>query len=225
MKKAAISLGVILLLHQNSKACAWEDPDGDYFNLFTQTIIKDKSYTPFLLSYSSPFYEADNIAINDDNLQLWKSFFNNKLSYDEVKTLVYKLPLQDIISFKDGYQNQAVFQKLGAYQNYREGLDYLIEAKKLNNLRINRVANDDDNAYSFYYDDETYNLASTLDYENTLTTLINFYKNTSNKEIKLRYAYQIVRFEHYNRNYDKAVKAFSTYVEPLGLKTPSIIWL
>ncbi|AZZ57598.1 hypothetical protein [Riemerella anatipestifer] len=217
MKKAVISLGVILLLHQNSKACAWEDPDGDYFNLFTQTIIRDKSYTPFLLS-SSPFYEADNITIIDDNLQLWKSFFNNKLSYDEVKTLVYKLPLQDIISFKDGCQNQAIFQKLVAYQNYREGLDYLIEAKKLNNLRINRVANDDDNTYSFYYDDEIYNLASTLDYENTLTTLINFYKNTSNKEIKLRYAYQIVRFEHYNRNYDKAVKAFSTYVEPLGLK-------
>jgi hypothetical protein len=28
-----------------------------YFNLFTQSIIKDKSYLPFLLSYSTRFYD------------------------------------------------------------------------------------------------------------------------------------------------------------------------
>ena len=41
-------------------------------------------------------------------------------------------------------------------------------------------------------------------------------------DIKLRYAYQLVRFNHYNLKFDEAVKAFNTYAAPLKLKMQSI---
>lgn len=43
MKKIVLPLLFVLFAQQNTQACAWYDPDYDYFNLFTQTIIEDKS--------------------------------------------------------------------------------------------------------------------------------------------------------------------------------------
>ena len=69
MKKYILSLAVVSLFYTQSDACAWSDPDYDYFNLFTQSIIKDKSYLPFLRTYSDRFYgEYSPSLIPDDNI-------------------------------------------------------------------------------------------------------------------------------------------------------------
>ncbi|MEC5394088.1 hypothetical protein [Bergeyella sp. RCAD1439] len=218
MKKIIVSLGMWCFLgFQGAKACAWYEPDEGYFNLFTQTIVADKSFTPFLLSYSSAFYEDPAVVLPDDNLELWCRFFQNKLSGDEVKRLVYELPMADLEAFKQANRSgDKTLRKLGNYDTYREGLDYLIEAKKMENLRINKISEEEDSY--FLYEEPKYRLASVLDYSATLSNLKALYAATQNKDIRLRYAYQMVRFEHYNRNYEQAVEAFRTYVEPVGLK-------
>ena len=70
MKKIGISALLLFALNQQTQACAWYDPDYEYFNLFTQSIIKDKSYLPFLLSYSSKFY-GDEVHVHDENIEAW----------------------------------------------------------------------------------------------------------------------------------------------------------
>ena len=57
MKNKIIALAATFFLFSEGKACADYSPDTDYFNLFTQTIIRDKAYIPFLLTYGSGFYE------------------------------------------------------------------------------------------------------------------------------------------------------------------------
>ena len=64
MKKFFLSFVLASAFFNQSKACAWYDPDYDYFNLFTQNIIRDKSLTPFLLTYSSRFYEDEKAGKN-----------------------------------------------------------------------------------------------------------------------------------------------------------------
>lgn len=219
MKKYILSLAVASLFYTKSDACAWSDPDYEYFNLFTQSIIKDKSYLPFLHSYSTRFYTGYNTAlVPDDNLETWKKFFGNQLTYAETQNLVYKISMNDLNALKKGNPTHPLLQKLGTgfYQKYREGIDYLIEAKYLEPyMSINYIESEN----SFYYSrNENRKNATSLDYNKTIAALTSLYSAARNPEIKQRYGYQLVRLNHYTRNYDAAVQAFKTYIEPIKLK-------
>jgi hypothetical protein len=219
MKKYILSFAVLSLFYSKSEACAWSDPDYEYFNLFTQSIIKDKSYLPFLHSYSERFYtNFKPLQIPDENIYSWKKFFNNQLSYTETDYLVNKMNINDLNALKKGSPTNQLLTKLGAgfYQKYHEGIDYLIEAKYLEPyMKINYV----ESADSFYYrENETSKNATNLDYNKTISALTSLYNAAKNPEIKQRYGYQLVRFNHYTRNYDAAVQAFKKYVEPIRLK-------
>ncbi len=221
MKKILLTFSLAALFYQNSNACAWYDPDYEYFNLFTQDIIKNKAYSPFLLAYSSPFYGDGNAVFKDENIVDWQKYFNNSLSYTEAYDLVYKMPIHELNLLKVGKSSHSLFQKLGAgfYAKYKDGIDYLIEAKYLEPyMKINYVESSD----VFYYREETDDKNATqLNYDKTISVLENLYNATSNKNIKLRYAFQLVRFNHYNRKYQEAEMAFKHFVEPLQLKTPA----
>ncbi|KAA0128760.1 hypothetical protein FY557_07740 [Chryseobacterium sp. SN22] len=219
MKKYLLSLAVLSLFYTESRACAWSDPDYEYFNLFTQSIIRDKSYLPFLHSYSTRFYsDFKPSQIPDDNIYTWKKFFNNQLNYAETDYLVNKMNISDLNALKKGNPSNQLLVKLGAgfYPKYREAVDYLIEAKYLEPyMKINYVETQD----SFYYrENESGKNATELDYGKTIAALTSLYNAAKNPEIKQRYGYQLVRFNHYTRNYDAAVQAFKNYVEPVRLR-------
>ncbi|GEN75027.1 hypothetical protein [Chryseobacterium hagamense] len=220
MKKHLLSLAVLSLFYTESRACAWSDPDYEYFNLFTQSIIRDKSYLPFLHSYSTRFYsDFKTSQIPDDNIYTWKKFFNNQLNYAETDYLVNKMNINDLNALKKGTPSNPLLVKLGAgfYPKYREAVDYLIEAKYLEPyMKINYVETPD----SFYYrENENSSMnATNLDYGKTVAALTSLYNAATNPEIRQRYGYQLVRFNHYTRNYDAAVQAFKKYVEPIKLR-------
>lgn len=217
MKKSILSAAIFFLFYTKADACSWYDADAEYFNLFTQSIIKDKSYLPFLHTFSNRFYGHEHFQIADENIESWQKFFGNKLNYEETKTLVEKTPMSELNAFKKGNSANALLTKLGPYQNYSEGIDYLIEAKYLEPyMRINYVESPD----SFYYrENENNKNATQLNYQKTIGALTSLYHAAKNPEIKLRYGYQLVRFNHYTRNYEKSVEAFKTFVEPLKLKS------
>ena len=198
-------------------ACSWYDPDYEYFNLFTQSIIKDKTYLPFLHTLSNRFYGHEHFEIPNENIENWQQFFGNSLSYAETQTLVEKIPMSELNAFKKGVSGNAVLSKLGSYQKYAEAIDYLIEAKYLEPyMSINYV----ESPNSFYYTaGENSKNASQLNIEKTISALTGLYSAAKNPEIKLRYGYQLVRFHHYTRNYEASMQAFKKYVEPLKLKS------
>ncbi|MCJ8152471.1 hypothetical protein MKJ01_01685 [Chryseobacterium sp. SSA4.19] len=219
MKKYLLSLAVVSLFYAESDACAWSDPDYEYFNLFTQSIIKDKSYLPFLHSYSTRFYtDFKPSLIPDENIESWKRFFNNQFTYSETAYLVNTMTMNELNALKKGNPTNPLFTKAGPgfYQKYSEAIDYLIEAKYLEPyMRINYV----ESADSFYYSEpQSGKNATSLDYNKTIAALTSLYNAARNPEIKQRYGYQLVRFNHYTRNYDAALKAFKRYVEPIRLK-------
>ncbi|MGA9211150.1 MAG: hypothetical protein WBY99_00440, partial [Kaistella sp.] len=217
MKKTILSAALFFLMFTKSNACAWYDPDYDYFNLFTQSIIKDKTYLPFLHTLSNRFYGHEHYEIPSENIESWQKYFGNTLSYPETKILVEEMPMKDLNDFKKGGAGNLILQKLGSYKKYEEGIDYLIEAKYLEPfMRINYVESPD----SFYFDvDKNAKNATELNYDKTISALTSLYHAAKNPEIKLRYSYQLVRFNHYTRNYEKSEEAFKTYVEPLQLKS------
>ena len=222
MKKILLTAAACFLFtHQKTYACAGSEPDFEYFNLFAQEIIHNKEYEPFLLTYSNPFYSTNETSsIPDENIENWLKYFNNQLTYEETQALVYVIQAKHFTNWAKGNLSHQLFQKLGKnfFTQYREGLQYLAKAKELEPyMRINFVPGEN----SFYYNDGSKEKNATqLNYAKTITALQNAYKATTNKEIKLRYAYQIVRFNHYTRNYKQAISAFNTLVAPLQLRSP-----
>ena len=217
MKKNLISAALLLLLISKTEACSWYDPDTEYFNLFTQTIIKDKTYLPFLHTLSNRFYGHEHFEIPDENIENWQKYFGNKLNYNETKLLVQKMPMAELNNFKKGNSSNAILSKLGSYAANFEGIDYLIEAKYLEPFMSFSYV---ESPNSFYNDGpEADKSATQLDYAKTINALTSLYNAAKNPEIKLRYGYQLVRFNHYTHNYDKSVEAFKTYVQPLKLKS------
>ncbi|WP_419868978.1 hypothetical protein [Chryseobacterium sp. CT-SW4] len=219
MKKYILSLAAASLFYIPSKACSWYDPDYEYFSLFTQTIIRDKSYLPFLHTYSERFYTAfDHSHIPDESIEAWVRYFNNQLNYSETDYLVKKMNIKDLNDLKKGSPANPLLKKQGPgfYQKYREGIDYLIEAKYLEPfMAINYIESPD----SFYYrEKETDKNATSISYDKTVAALTSLYNAARNPEIKQRYGYQLVRFNHYTRNYDQAAQAFKNYVEPVKLR-------
>ena len=212
-----LSAGFFFLMFSKVNACAWYDPDYEYFNLFTQSIIKDKTYLPFLHTLSNRFYGHEHYEIPNENIEAWQKYFENSLNYAETKLLVEKMPMSELNAFKKGNSNNPVLKKLGNYQKHLEAIDYLIEAKYLEPfMKISYGENTD----SFYNDsDQPIKNATNLDYNKTISALTSLYNAAKNPEIKLRYGYQLVRFNHYVHQYQKSVDAFKTYVEPLQLKS------
>lgn len=217
MKKWTLSILILGSFLSKTQACAWYDPDYDYFNLFTQSIITNKSYLPFLLTYSNPFYSDSKTLIPDENITAWQKFFKGRLSYSETVFLVEKLSIAELNAYKKSGKTNAILQKIGTFSQNQEAIDYLIEAKYLEPfMRINYVESPD----SFYYpESENKKNATQLDYEKTVAALKSLFQATKNPEIKLRYAFQLVRFNHYSRKYREAISAFQTFVEPLKLRT------
>lgn len=219
MKKIILSLSVVFLYFQKTQACSWYDPDYDYFNLFTQNIIKNKALSPFLLTYSNAFYDSGNPNFQDDNILDWQKYFDQKLNYSDTYQLVYKMSMNDLNLLKKGIPTHPLLKKLGSdfYSKYKDGLDYLIEAKYLEPyMRIKFGGESED---SFYQPDENEKNATNLNFQKTTDALKSLYQSTNNPSIKMRYGFQLVRFYHYNRDFKAAIDAFKTYVEPLNLKT------
>ncbi len=132
--------------------------------------------------------------------------------------MVNKLSINDLNDLKKGNTNNTLLKKLGSdsYQKYREGIDYLIEAKYLEPyMKINYV----ETADSFYYrENESDKNATNLDYAKTISALTSLYNAARNPEIKQRYGFQLVRFNHYTRYFDVALQAFKNYVQPISLR-------
>ncbi len=212
MKKQLLSLLLGLSLSQQALACGGSDPDDIYFNLFAQDIITDKAFTPFLYEPSPSFYSNNNITIPDENIADWQAYFDNKLTYEQTKNIVYKATIDDL----KNWLHTGKLENLGIkeidrdflYQHYT-GITYLIEAKYLQPY-MHIISKDD------WREAKT---VENLNSKKTIADLLKWYKQADDKRIKLRYGYQLVRFYHYNLKFEEAVQAFEEYVEPLNIKT------
>lgn len=217
MKKVIFSASLILLTHTNATACADHDADYDYFNLFTQSIIKDKNYLPFLLTMSNGFHDHEHYEIRNDSIEDWQKYFGKTLSYSETQLLVEKMSMDELNAFKKGGSGNSVLKKLGSYNKYHEGIDYLIEAKYLEPFMSIKYV-ESPNAW-YQTPAEGSKDVTQLDYDETIAALTSLYHSAKNPEIKLRYGYQLIRFNHYTQNFESAKDAFREFVEPLKLRT------
>ena len=219
----AIKVGVMVLLlggvAQPSLGCVGDyAPDAEYCNVFSQELIKDPRYAPFLLSYDHPFYESANPRwkARNANIEQWQKYLG--LNYDQAHYLVMKATRADIQALTKGSQTtdpKLTFFTPDFVQRHKQALLYLAYAKYLEPYMHIIRQTESWNYYSEYSDLKE---VSELDEQKVTNVLIRSWNAETDKELKLRYGYQLVRFAHYNRKYNDAVTLFDKYVKTLDYK-------
>jgi len=195
---------------------------GDYYDdysyyslLFSQELINDPRYYPFLLAPDIPFYEADSVKVKNANIEEWQKYLG--VNYEQAYYLVFKASIDDIqklLSKEEVVDNQLKYIDKQFVKKYAHALEYIVLAKELEPFM--RISIEE--GYGWYYYDEKEKDIEGIPYDITSLKIQKAWKKAKDKEIKLRYGYQLVRLAHYKRNYEEAIRFFDAFVEPLKYK-------
>lgn len=216
MKKIVLTLSLIFGLTK-SFACA--DGGGEdyyYYNLFSQTLSEAPQYQPFLMTLDNPYFDS-NQGLKNENISLWQKSLG--LSYEQAYDLVFKASKADVDSFiKNGKSTNSKYSYATTdfVKKNKQNLLYLSYAKYLEPYM------------AFYYiDNGEWSYAprpeknvNNLDYKKVLDVLKKSWNAETDKELKIRYGYQLVRFAHYFHEYKDAINYFKMYVDSQGVKNP-----
>jgi hypothetical protein len=219
MKKIILTtscLGFII----KSFACADFSMDYAFYNLFDQTLVKDKNLHHFLLTYDNTYYERStwnpaekSLDSVDYNILEWQKFFENQISTQDLKYLVYKSSLDELNNIINTKKlNTKINYKIILTEHGIEALKYLVFAKKCEPFAV-QVETYDNWTYMSGRGKQTKSQFMQTAKEGNI-----LYTATKNTDLKLRIAYQLVRLSHYAGFNDDALRYFNTYVVPLNKK-------
>ena len=197
-------------------ACGWDEADDYFFNLFSQEIMNDPRYKPFLLTYDRYY---TNEILRNGNIEEWQRYLG--LSYEDTRYLVFESKREDLQSLTKGKtvsDPKLSFATKDFAMKHKQALLYLAYSKYLEPYM--RIIPGEDNELDYWdFSDDYEHHAGDLDYDKVKTVLTNSWNAESDAELKLRYGYQLVRLAHYTRRFEEAVQLFDTYVQPLNLHT------
>ncbi|MDR2840380.1 MAG: hypothetical protein LBV75_03805 [Paludibacter sp.] len=216
MKKTIFYILISLSAIEQSFACSWDDDwiDNYYYNLFQQEIIDSPQYYPFLRTNFPYYNNSDNDTLKNDNIEEWQTHL--KLNYEDAEYLVFVASRDDVQKLIDGksLDNERLkFATATWIAKHKQALRYIAYAKYLEPYMS---ISDTDNWY--YNEYAKKHSVAELDYADVLNVLKKSWKAEKDKELKLRYGYQMVRLAHYSKKYADAVSYFSDYVEVLKYK-------
>ena len=218
MRKKLLLVAVMLTaLWGKSFACGWDDGDWYYYNLFSQEIMNDPRYRPFLLTYETKYYTDE--TLRNGNIEEWQKYLG--LSYEDTQYLVFESSrddLQNLTKGKAAADRKLAFATPEFVKKHKQALLYLAYTKYLEPyMRI--IPDPDLDVYGWWWDEKYEHNAGELDYNKVKNVLTTSWKAEKDDELKLRYGYQLVRLAHYTRRYKEAVQLFDQYVKPLNMRT------
>lgn len=202
MKKILYACAIALATYGTANACGGYDYDDyeAYGSWFFSSFENDFA-----------FFDANKYK---GNIEDWSKYLN--ISYEDAEYLVLKVKKNEIEAAINGYLSDPnlKFMTPDFLKKNRRALQYLVCAKT-----IEPYATRDYNPYwewSYYWEDEGPAISELG--EEFVNELIQACETETDKELKLRYGYQLVRYAHYLHQYGDAVNYFDKYVEPLKIK-------
>lgn len=224
MKKNILLTYLLFHLFAKSFACSFFYLDESFYNLFDQTLVKDKKLHHFLLTYDNTYFKRDSwnpaeksLDSTDYNILAWKNFFENKIPTKDLKYLVYQSSVSEINKIiNDKNVNESVSalkHNILLTEKGTEALKYLLFAKECEPFAVTKHGDDQ---WSYM---QGRGQMTKPQFMKTAKNGNLLYATTKNNDLKLRIAYQLVRLSHYGGFNDDAIRYFNTYVVPLNNKS------
>lgn len=211
-----VFLFILFIVFGKGLACGPSyEPDYEYYNLFVQETINSPQYDPFLLAYGSPYYVPSNPQnIPNENIEDWQNHMG--ISYEDAYYLVFQSKREDVQALAKGNSvsdAKLSFANSAFVSKHKQALLYIAYAKFLEPyMYMARKTS------SYAWENSPKRTVADLDYDKTKNVLTKSWNAESDKELKLRYGYQLVRLAHYNYKFQEAIHFFNHYVESLNYK-------
>ncbi|MCL2650539.1 MAG: hypothetical protein FWD60_05860 [Candidatus Azobacteroides sp.] len=219
MKKLFLILALATSFSLRGFACADYDANDGYYNLFVQETIGDPQYFPFLLTLGSAYYDSNiNDKFSNENIEEWSNYLN--INYKDACYLVFKAKksdVDDLIAGRNVANDSLSFATQSFVKQHIQALKYISYAKYLEPYMSYKLELNEQNSWQYDENNPPKSVAN-LDYDKIIDVLQRSWNAETDKELKLRYGYQLVRFAHYYGNFDKAIQFFNEYVESLDYK-------
>jgi hypothetical protein len=206
---------LVLIPDRNIISCSFSpDPDAYGYNFFNQEVIGDDYYLPILFTWHS-FYRGTYSVTNDALIEEWRSYFKNIPAYDDVKNVVYSIPVNNLIKCSELLNNSGGLPdslSANSCMNYiyktkdKDFLTYMLYARRCE-PNVN---------WTGEWSTPEYNLDSLEILKKIGDDL---YNSTSNSFMKLKYAFQMVRLAHYANNADECIRLYDQLIEPMKEKS------
>ncbi len=201
MKKKLIIIIVVLLCRSTISTqilgCGWDPYESYSYHLFNPHFIEAEGYGPFIKEQLYGSWESyHDKPIYKKNIELWKKLLPGWSSKN----------IEDALTSK----SNDVFEKI--WEGKKDGLGnqvykYMVYARTCSDQHKVRVR------YSWSYDDVV------EDKEPDLTSFIEegykYFLTETNQQLKIRYAYQLIRNYHYSKRYQEAIDFYKDKVENL----------
>ncbi|MEQ1554424.1 MAG: hypothetical protein ABL929_09615 [Ferruginibacter sp.] len=198
---------------QNIIGCGASIDEYDYYtSFFNPDISASKELRPFYYTGYSFLYNSDEPASATDVLtQEWQTYCGNKVTTKDTKAFVMDYSQKDVANIYYSIEKnkplkiadsikQNSMTKYFLQQKDMEALGYIMYAKNVE-PHVN-------NSYNNWEPTQRDSLAMAKLIKNGQQLYA-----ASKKEIfKLKYAYQIIRLAHYNKNYIDAIAYYNNYI-------------
>lgn len=187
-------------------ACGgWYDEGSEYYDFLDYSLYEEAIK---VLEVDGRYHHGNGgLYIPDEsNLEAWKAYIGLDVSIEELRNLVYKVPLDDLLAIKEGNKPHSdVWQAPTVLALWNRGkkteaLDYLIYAKRC------QVSADRESSWFYEIEIDQEDVASLIDEGMVL------FGQSKSKEIRLRTAYQLVRMAHYTGKLKLAEELFEKYL-------------
>ncbi|MCH7414784.1 hypothetical protein MM213_14885 [Belliella sp. R4-6] len=188
-----------------------------YYNLFLQETMGETQYEPFLLTYETAFYSRNEkqnpseITLLNENIEEWQKHLD--IPYESAHYLVFKSSREDINSLLQGKTISTSlldFIDEPFIRKHKQALRYIAYAKYLEPYMAVKST-----GYNYWGNGPEKNVTE-LDYQTVINVLERSWQAETDKDLKLRYGYQLVRFAHYNLRFAEALAYFDTHIESLN---------
>ncbi|MCW3467714.1 hypothetical protein [Chitinophaga nivalis] len=205
-----ISCGVMLLGNVLYTLSCGPEPDPyDYYISFFNPYTKGQGYEPFYYSSLSTFYDETGPSEAVANVIDWQRYTGSKVTGPDIQEYIYTYPVAQMATIAagtstlpDSVQRNTFVQYLLQEKN-REAARYLLFAKTCEPMAVV------EDRWSAPNRNEKLMLALYKEGEE-------LYQQTKNKDIRDRYAYQLIRLQHYSQQYKAAITDFDKWFDRKG---------
>ncbi|PSL47452.1 hypothetical protein CLV51_102299 [Chitinophaga niastensis] len=187
----------------------------DYYVSFFKPGLSTPGYEPFYYTQVAPFYEDPTPSEETANVADWQRFTGDKVTAADIRECIYEYSHDQLAVIAagstilpDSVKRNTFVQFLLKDKN-QEVSRYLLFAKSCEPAATNIDRWSPPN--------QTYSFLDSLQREGEA-----LYNKTKDKEIRERYAFQLVRLQHYSKEYAEAIKSFDKYFTHKS--TPSLVY-
>lgn len=189
--KLKLTLSLILLTLW-ARPCGF-DPEDDYYfyNVFSQTSISEGGLYPFLRDRNQVFFSGDGEEQN--------AYAGNFLLWQDILLMWSEEELERVLNKSADEEFENIWKSRGRKKD-KDAKEYMRFARMCSDSFAYRYS------LSWDYDDILRN--KEVGVTALLDEAVTRYSEVNNKQLKARYAYQIIRAFHYSRKYTDAIMFF-----------------